>query len=123
MKVIRLSEVPHGAFYGPLPDIGVGSIKTQEILSESESKDHIIKNVIFAPGARNKSHTHTCDQVLIVTGGRGLVVTDEERRTVEAGDIVIVPAGEKHWHGAAEDSSFSHIFVLSAGERTTKLED
>ncbi len=121
MKVMRLSEVPRIPFQGPVPDIGMGSIENQEILTDS--MDFIIKNVIFAPGARNRSHTHTCDQVLIVTAGRGLVVTDTERVTVEVGDIVVVPAGEKHWHGATEDSTFSHLFILAAGEKTAKLEN
>jgi len=36
---------------------------------------------------------------------------------------VLIPAGEKHWHGAADDSEFSHIYVSRLGSQLTQLED
>ena len=65
--------------------------------------------VEFAAGARNKLHTHTSDQVLYVTKGRGRVGTESETFDVEEGDTAFIPAGEKHWHGATDDSDFAHI--------------
>ena len=32
------------------------------------------------------------------------------------GDVVEIPAGVKHWHGAKRDSWFSHIAVEMPGE-------
>ena len=121
MRVIRLDEVPEEPFYGPTPTIGVGNIKTQPIVTDS--KNYMIRLVHFGKGARNKYHKHTCDQVLIVTTGTGVMATDEGKVTVTAGEIVHVPAGEKHWHGATDDSEFSHIYILSPENKTTQLED
>ena len=36
-------------------------------------------------------------------------------RTITEGDIVLIPAGEKHWHGAVEDADFSHIYFFRKG--------
>ncbi len=79
--------------------------------------------VNFSKGARNKFHTHTSDQALIVTAGEGIVATEQEERIVSPGDIIFFPAGEKHWHGATKDSDFSHIWVLATGSKTKQLED
>ena len=35
------------------------------------------------------------------------------------GDVVNIPAGVKHWHGAAPDSWFSHLAVEVPGEGTS----
>ena len=123
MQVMKLSQVPKSPFYGPTPTIGVGTITAQLLVTDKNSKNYIIKMVNFGKGARNKFHKHTCDQVLIVTAGKGVVVTDQGRTIVEPGDIVLVSAGEKHWHGSNGDSEFSHFFVLAADNVTTQLEE
>jgi quercetin dioxygenase-like cupin family protein len=51
------------------------------------------------------------------------VATEKEEKVVTVGDIVLIPAGEKHWHGSAGDSDFSHIFVIKSGSKVTQLED
>jgi quercetin dioxygenase-like cupin family protein len=79
--------------------------------------------VNFPIGVRNKSHAHEGEQILIVTRGRGIVATEGEKRSVCEGDVVLIPAGEKHWHGAAEDSEFSHIYVSRLGGKFTQLEE
>jgi quercetin dioxygenase-like cupin family protein len=43
--------------------------------------------------------------------------------TVAPGDVVFIPAGENHWHGAAKDSELSHIFIYRRGCRYTQMED
>lgn len=53
--------------------------------------------------------------MLIVTKGRGIVVTEHETRTVTVGDVIHIPAGERHWHGATDDSDFAHIVITRAG--------
>jgi quercetin dioxygenase-like cupin family protein len=71
---------------------------------------------------RNKFHTHDGDQVLIIIAGKGIVATEREERVVTVGEVVLFPAGEKHWHGATKDSEFSNIGVTKAGSKTTQLE-
>ena len=123
MRIIKLSQVPKDPFYGPTPTIGVGTITSQPIVPEGASKNYLIKMVNFNKSARNKFHKHTCDQVLIITQGKGIVATEQGETRVEAGDIVHVQAGEKHWHGATKDSAFSHIYVMSPDQKITQIED
>jgi quercetin dioxygenase-like cupin family protein len=82
-----------------------------------------MSNVNFSAGARNKFHTHSSDQVLIVTAGTGIVATDDGESIVNVGDLVHIPAGEKHWHGATKDSDFSHISLTQVGSTGQPLED
>jgi quercetin dioxygenase-like cupin family protein len=68
--------------------------------------------VTFAPGARSAWHTHPLGQVLIITAGTGRVqMKGGPIQVVHAGDVVIIPAHVKHWHGAAPESSMSHIAI------------
>lgn len=68
--------------------------------------------VNFAPGARTVWQTHPAGQMLIVTAGRGWVQEDgKARRVINPGDVVWIPAGVKHWHGATATSPMAHIAV------------
>jgi quercetin dioxygenase-like cupin family protein len=88
-----------------------------------DSKEFNVNIVNFGKGVRNKFHAHNCEQVLIVTSGRGYIATETEKVEIAVGDVVLIPAGEKHWHGAVEDSQFSHIYVSRLGSELTQLED
>ena len=121
MKVITPNEVPAKALTTPL--FTGGEVTAQLIVTEEMSNYLIISQVNFSKGARNKFHSHTVDQVLIVTAGKGIVATESEEIVVGMGDIIHIPAGEKHWHGATKDSEFSHIYVVAIGSKTTQLED
>jgi 4-carboxymuconolactone decarboxylase len=68
--------------------------------------------VTFQPGARTAWHTHPLGQTLIVTAGTGRVqrwgdAVDE----IGPGDVVWIPPGQKHWHGASPKSSMTHIAI------------
>jgi len=76
-----------------------------------DSKEFEVNVVNFGKGVRNKFHTHDFEQILVVTSGKGVIATEAEEKLVVVGDIVIIPAGEKHWHGATRDSEFSHLYV------------
>ena len=81
----------------------------------TDSGDPIgISNVTFEPGCRNNWHIHHAatggGQVLICVEGEGWYQAwGEEARSLKPGDIVEIPAGVKHWHGAKADSWFSHL--------------
>ncbi|MEO3925194.1 cupin domain-containing protein [Micromonosporaceae bacterium B7E4] len=71
-----------------------------------------IVTVFFAPGARTYWHSHENGQILQVVAGRGLICADGGRpQVIEAGTSVWVPAGERHWHGAAPDSYLIHTAI------------
>ena len=81
----------------------------QVIVQPDESQSFNFSVVNFSAGSRNKFHQHTSDQLLIITEGTGVVAVDGEERTVSAGDVVLIPAGENHWHGAAPNRFMVHI--------------
>ncbi len=86
-----------------------GDVKMIAINRPEEDNGAEVLAVYFGPGSRTRPHTHEVDQVLHVTEGNGVVATETERLLVGPGDIVVVPAGIWHWHGATPDSSFCHI--------------
>jgi quercetin dioxygenase-like cupin family protein len=68
--------------------------------------------VTFEPGSRTAWHTHPLGQTLIVTAGKGWVQeAGQQRRDIVAGDIVSIPQGVKHWHGATTTTGMSHIAI------------
>ncbi|GJL46471.1 cupin domain-containing protein [Citrobacter farmeri] len=72
-----------------------------------------IGNVVFEPGCRNHWHIHhKGGQILLVTGGRGWYQEwNKPAQPLVAGDVVNIPPGVKHWHGAAADSWFAHLAI------------
>ncbi len=111
MKIIRKNEVEaQDATDAPI-FVG-GKVARRPLVGGDVSSYFNFGIVEFAAGARNKLHTHTSDQVLYVTKGRGLVGSENECFEVGEGDLAFIPAGEKHWHGATEDSDFAHIALM-----------
>ena len=83
-----------------------------------------VGNVTFEPGCRNNWHIHNAKsgggQMLIVTAGEGWYQEwDKPARRLKPGDVVNIPAGVKHWHGAAKDSWFQHLAIEVPGEGTS----
>ena len=69
--------------------------------------------VTFESGARTAWHTHPLGQILIVTAGIGRVQRWGDRvEEIRQGDVVWIPPGQKHWHGAAPASSMTHIAIV-----------
>ena len=93
-----------------------GEVRVQPIVSPDEGIDIIL--VRFSPGARTYLHTHAVPQVLHCVEGRGILATKNEQNLVEPGDVVHIPAGEEHWHGATIDSHFVHLSIRLPGEST-----
>lgn len=74
--------------------------------------------VQFEPGARTDWHTHPDGQLLYVVNGAGLVQSDDGTTVeISAGDVVHAPPGERHWHGARENSPMMHL-SLTTGAAT-----
>jgi quercetin dioxygenase-like cupin family protein len=119
LRVSRISEIAKVPFVHPI--FTSKDVTKQAIFSES--KEYDINNVNFGRGTRLKLHSHDSEQILIVTAGKGIVATEQEEVTVTPGDVVFIPAGEKHWHGATKDAEFSHIFIYRRGSRYTQWED
>jgi len=71
--------------------------------------------VTFEPGARTAWHTHPLGQTLIVTQGRGWIqVWGDPIQEMNQGDIVWIPEGVKHWHGATPETAMTHIAIAES---------
>ena len=71
--------------------------------------------VTFEPGARTAWHTHPLGQTLIVTAGAGLVQHwGGAMQEIRPGDVVWIPPGVKHWHGAAATTGMTHVAISEA---------
>lgn len=69
--------------------------------------------ITFEPGARTAWHAHPLGQILIVTAGTGRVQGwGDSVEEIRQGDVVWIPPGQKHWHGAAPNSSMAHIAIV-----------
>lgn len=90
----------------------------------AKTDNMFIANVTFEPGCRNNWHIHHASngggQILICVDGEGLYKEENQPvRRLKTGDVVVIPANVKHWHGATKDSWFSHIAIEVPGENTS----
>lgn len=78
-------------------------------------------NVTFEPECRNNWHIHhKGGQILLCTAGTGWYQEEgKPAQLLKPGDVVNIPAGAKHWHGATKDSWFSHIAISVPAEGAT----
>ena len=93
----------------------------QSYLAPLSTQQVPVFNVTFEPGCRNNWHIHHAEQgggqMLICVSGRGWYQEwGKEAQELHPGDVVNIPAGVKHWHGAAKDSWFQHLAVEVPGE-------
>ena len=93
-------------------------------LTDPKKSSVFIANVTFEPGCRNNWHIHHATknggQILICVDGEGWYQEEgKEAQSLKEGDVVVIPANVKHWHGAKKDSWFSHLAVEVPGENTS----
>ncbi len=96
----------------------------QSYLAPISTEQVGIYNVTFEPGCRNNWHIHYADkgggQILICVSGRGYYQEwGQPAVEMKPGDCINIPAGVKHWHGAAPDSWFSHLAIEVPGENSS----
>ncbi len=80
-------------------------------LTEGETTIQSYANVTFEPGCRNNWHIHHgAHQILICVSGEGIYQEwGKPAIHLHAGEIIDIPEGVKHWHGATKDSWFQHL--------------
>ena len=96
----------------------------QSYLAPITTEQIPVFNVTFEPGCKNHWHIHHASkgggQMLICVGGRGYYQEwGKEPVEMTPGTVINIPANVKHWHGAADDSWFSHLAIEIAGEETS----
>jgi quercetin dioxygenase-like cupin family protein len=95
--------------------VGKGPVHRKTLIDTADTGGFGALLVTFGPGARLNFHTHTFEQILYVTDGKGIVATKDKEEIVTPGATIYVAPGEVHWHGATDDSSFSHIAIQKPG--------
>ena len=118
MKVVHAADVTPERSPSPIFE---GEVSRQGVVNDANAEHLRLAFIHFSPGARTKLHTHTFEQVLVIWEGKGILATEQEEHAVTPGDMIIVPPGERHWHGAAPDSPMTHISVTTPGE--TRIEE
>lgn len=119
MKVIKLKDIEVNNVTDGKNFRG-GQVDIQFIVNEKIAKEVNIGLVKFGPGGRVADHIHSTEQILYITEGKGIVATTDEEFVATPGMIFFIPPGEKHWHGACKDTSFTHIVIYGEpNPRTT----
>jgi 4-carboxymuconolactone decarboxylase len=92
-----------------------------EMLFEAVDPSHASGgSVTFEAGARTAWHSHPGGQILVVTAGNGRVQQwGGPIQNIQAGDVVKIPAGLKHWHGASPQASMTHLAITEPREGTS----
>jgi len=89
-----------------------GSVRVQPLFDARDPARANGASVTFEPGARTAWHTHPLGQTLIVTAGTGRVQRwGDPVEEIRAGDVVWIPPGQKHWHGAALTTGMTHTAI------------
>jgi len=89
-----------------------GSVRIDPLFDAKPPARAAAASVTFEPGARTAWHTHPAGQRLIVTAGAGWVQQwGGEIQEIRPGDVVLIPPGEKHWHGATPTTGMTHIAI------------
>jgi quercetin dioxygenase-like cupin family protein len=110
MSILRNGTRPSGK--GPA-EYFTGEVRIDPLIEAPAPARLFAASVTFEPGARTAWHTHPIGQTLIVTAGRGWIQRwggplDE----INPGDVVWIPPGEKHWHGATATTAMTHIALV-----------
>lgn len=127
-EVYADGDAPHGGMFGmgapndAFAKYFVGKSYLKPLTAPKQTV--FMANVTFEPGCRNNWHIYHADEgggqiLLCMEGGGWYQEWGKPARELREGDVVTIPAGVKHWHGAKKDSWFSHIAVEVPGKNTS----
>ncbi len=109
MDIARPISRPSGQ--GPA-EYFTGTVRIDPLAQPPEPARVVAASVTFEPGARTAWHTHPLGQTLIVLSGCGWTQrVGGPREEIRPGDVVWIPPGEKHWHGATATTAMTHIAI------------
>jgi len=89
-----------------------GSARVARKLGAATNPEVNIYRVMFDAGARTAWHVHSGAQLLVVLEGEcALLTLSQGFQIISAGDVVVIPPGEKHWHGAPPHAPMTHLAI------------
>lgn len=122
MKITSPGEIPTR----PAPaDYFTGTVWQDPLIQAPAPARLQVVRVSFDPGARTAWHTHPFGQTLFVLSGFGRVQSvGGPIREIRPGDVVWIPPGEKHWHGASPSAGMVHLAMqeMENGSAATWME-
>ena len=109
MDIIRIGSRP--STKGPA-EWFTGTVRIDPLLDAPSPARVNGASVTFEPGARTAWHTHPLGQTLIVVSGAGRAQRwGGPIEEIRPGDVIWIPPGEKHWHGASPTTAMTHIAI------------
>jgi quercetin dioxygenase-like cupin family protein len=111
MEIKRIGTQP--STKGPI-EYFTGNVRIDPLFQANNPARAVGASVTFEPGARTAWHTHPLGQTLIVSSGCGLVQRwngSTPIQEIHPGDVIWIPPGEKHWHGATSTTAMTHIAI------------
>ena len=101
----------------------LGKVILHDVSKKIKVKEQKVYFVRFKNGAKTKLHYHQGAQILVVTEGKGALafyqkhgiqnnkvrIKLDSKSKLKVGDVVYIPKGVLHWHGATGRNNFSHI--------------
>ncbi|MDM0045876.1 cupin domain-containing protein [Variovorax dokdonensis] len=99
------------SFKGPAQSF-TGAVRVDPLFQTRPTTHATGAYVTFEPGARTAWHTHPAGQTLVVTAGSGHVQRwGDAVHDIRPGDVVWIPPGQKHWHGASATTAMTHMAI------------
>jgi quercetin dioxygenase-like cupin family protein len=109
MEIKRIGSRPSGK---ASPEYFTGTVRIDPLIDAPAPARVRGALVTFEPGARATWHTHPLGQTLIVTAGCGWAQRwGGPVEEIRPGDVIWIPPGEKHWHGATATTAMTHIAI------------
>jgi quercetin dioxygenase-like cupin family protein len=99
------------------PMVDKGPVYRSLLVDGKVSRGYSMAIVKYDKGSKLKWHTHDSEQIILGTEGKGILATRKEEHIVTPGVVVVVPAGEVHYHGAAQGNTFTHIAFYSGASQ------
>ena len=113
------------SYKGPAESFS-GAVRVDPLFPKPQGPTHATGSyVTFEPGARTAWHTHPAGQTLVVTAGVGRVQRwGDALQEIRPGDVVWIPPGQRHWHGATPNTAMTHMAIteLADGKAVDWLE-
>jgi quercetin dioxygenase-like cupin family protein len=107
------------------PEYFTGNVMQDPIIATAAPARLVANSVSFQAGARTAWHTHPLGQTLYVIAGLGRIqAKGGPIREIRPGDVIWIPPGEKHWHGASPTNGMTHLAMQEAldGDAVTWME-
>jgi quercetin dioxygenase-like cupin family protein len=94
------------------PSQFVGRARIHSVSECMGTQETALRAVFFEPGARSRPHRHTCDQLLYFIEAGIVAVDGDDDQPVAAGELVLLPGGVVHMHGAGPDAPAVHLSIM-----------